>query len=94
VFANAVKAANGELDLGNATRTTFDGKAAYALTIKKPDSGPVNPSTVGVTLFVDASTNKAIAARWGEGASLWRTVYIQGFERLDDTAANQAHLEF
>jgi len=42
----------------------------------------------------DATTNKAIARPRGEGSTLWRTVYTQGFERLDDTPANQAHLEF
>ena len=94
VFATSIKAANGELDLGNAKRVTFEGKTAYAVTIRDAAAGPVNPSTVSVTLFVDATTNKAIAARWGEGSTLWRTVYLQGFERLDDTPANQAHLEF
>ena len=94
VFATSIKAANGELDLGNAKRVTFEGRTAYALTIREAKTGPANPSTVSVTLFVDATTNKAVAARWGEGATLWRTVYIQSFERLDDTQANQAHLEF
>ena len=94
VFATSIKAANGELDLGNAKRVTFEGKTAYALTIREAKAGLPNPMTVSVTLFVDATSNQAIAARWGEGSSLWRTVYIQGFERLDDTAANQAHLEF
>ena len=94
VFATAIGVANGELDLGNARRVTFDGKTAYALTIREAKDGPANPSTVSVTLFVDGSTNKPLAARWGEGSDLWRTVYLQSFERLDDTAANQAHLEF
>jgi hypothetical protein len=95
VFATSIKVANGDVDLGNAKRVTFEGKAAYALTIREAKDGvPANPSTVSVTLFVDVATNKAIAARWGEGSTLWQTVYIQGYERLDDTAANQAHLEF
>ena len=94
VFATSIKAANGELDLGNAKRVTFEGKGAYAVTIREAQAGPANPSTVSVTLFVDATSDKAIAAQWGEGSTLWRTVYIQGFERLDDTPANQAHLEF
>ena len=38
-----------------------------------------NPSTVSVALFVDASNHKPIAARWGEGSSLWQTVYLQSF---------------
>jgi hypothetical protein len=94
VFATSIKAANGELDLGNARRVTFEGRTAYALTIRDAEPGPANPMTVSLTLFVDATSKQAIAARWGEGSSLWRTVYIQGFERLEDTPANQAHLEF
>jgi hypothetical protein len=97
VISTAIKAADGDLELGGATPVTFEGRAAYAVTIREatdPIGERRNPGEVSVTLFLDRATTKPLAARWGAGADLWRTVYIQSYERLADTPANQRHLTF
>jgi hypothetical protein len=98
VVATAVKAANGELDLGNATKAGFDGKDAYAVTIRDAvaphDGAKRNPSEVAVTLYVDAQTKAPLGIQWGAGAELWRTMHVEAFDQLTDTAENQPLLTF
>ena len=98
VVATAIKAAGGDLDLGNATTTSFDGKAAYAVTIRDAvaphDGVKRNPSEVAVTLYLDQQTKAPLGIQWGSGDELWRTDHVQAFDQLTDTAENQPLLTF
>jgi hypothetical protein len=98
IVAAAIKAANGELDPGTATATTFDGKAAYGVTVRDAvaphDGVKRNPSEVAVTLYVDAQTKAPLGIQWGAGAELWSTMHVEAFDQLTDTAENQPLLTF
>jgi hypothetical protein len=98
IVAKAIKAADGELDLGNAATTNFDGKTAYAVTIRAAvaphDGVKRNPGEVAVTLYVDQQTNAPLGIQWGSGSELWRTMHVQAFDQLTDTAENQPLLTF
>jgi hypothetical protein len=94
VISQAIAIADGEQDVSGATVTTFEGQAAYAVPIRAVSGAGKNPSEVAVTLFVDKATGAPIAAQYGSGATLWRTMYLKGFERLPDTPDNQSLLAF
>jgi hypothetical protein len=94
VIATSIEVANGERDVSNATPVTFDGRPAYSLTLKDEVGEGRNPAQVSVRLFVDRASGAPIAARFGEGDKLWRTVYLESFQRLADSPANQDLLEF
>jgi hypothetical protein len=98
IVASAIKAANGEIDLGNATAVSFDGKSAYAVTIRSAvaphDGVKRNPGEVAVTLYVDQQTKAPLGIQWGSGSELWRTMHVEAFDQLTDTPENQPLLTF
>jgi hypothetical protein len=94
VISTSIEIANGERDVSGATPVTFEGRAAYSLTIKDAVGEGRNPSEVAVKLFVDRASGAPLAARFGEGDKLWRTVYLKSFERLADSPENQGRLAF
>lgn len=97
VIATAERAARGALDVGEARAVSFEGREAYAVTIREA-GGPAagerrNPSELSVTLWLARDTARPLAVRWGEGDERWRTAHVLAFERLPDDADGRAQLE-
>lgn len=81
----------------DARETTFDGRAAYAVTVREP-STPVTgarrtPHELGIVLWVDRDSYEPIAVRWGSGEEEWMTMRFLAFDRLPDDAEHRALLE-
>jgi hypothetical protein len=94
VIATALAASRGKLDVGAATKVRFGDRDAYEIRLREPTGANRTPAEVSVTLWLDRETNAPLAVRWGEGKTLWRTLYVEAFEPLPDTAANQQLLTF
>jgi hypothetical protein len=94
VIASALDASRGKLDVGAATKVRFGGRDAYEIRLREPTGANRNPSEVSVTLWLDRDSDAPLAVRWGEGKTLWRTMYVEAFERLPDSALNQKGLTF
>jgi hypothetical protein len=94
VIATALDAARGKLDVGAATKVRFDDRDAYEIRLREPTGANRFPNEVSVTLWLDRGTSAPLAVRWGEGDSLWRTMYVEAFETVPDNAENQKRLTF
>ena len=94
VITTALAASHGKLDVGAATKVSFGGRDAYEIRLREPTGANRYPNEVSVTLWLDRETSTPLAVRWGEGRSLWRTLYVEAFESLPDNPANQKRLTF
>jgi hypothetical protein len=94
VVATALDASRGKLDVGAATKVRFGDRDAYEIRLREPTGANRNPGEVSVTLWLDRETSTPLAVRWGEGETLWRTMYVEAFDRLPDNALIQKRLTF
>ena len=73
----------------------YEGHDAWQIRVRNP-SGPTargarrNPSELGVTMWIDRSTDTPLAIRWGDGEELWRIARVEDFHRYPDDAAHRA----